>query len=269
MSTAQGMKETSVKINYWPDVSMVRGTWPVAHLKYQCLKSDTLFEFLVEPGFKCDVGSLRFAMRPYSTPAISWKENDDPYRDTMIMKHPLMGAGLVSVTYHMTGDETVRILEVRKALPISRALLQPQEEKEEKEEEKPFRLGFMVPSMIREKVESFMNTHEAKVFQLTNVFPPDFFGKEHTDQTYVDMSALGKREQFRVLTYTAPPNTNPEDTTPIRAYVVIGFHEFMAWMDIVVSTNSPKEVWKSYCDSGWRAPTRIQCSPDTTLGLLA
>ncbi|KAF5332997.1 hypothetical protein D9758_015196 [Tetrapyrgos nigripes] len=189
---AQGMKETSVKINYWPD-------------------SDTLFEFLVEPGFKCDVGSLRFAMRPYSTPAISWKENDDPYRDTMIMKHPLMGAGLVSVTYHMTGDETVRILEVRyvgldkaKPLPISRALLQPQEEKEEKEEEKPFRLGFMVPSMIREKVESFMNTHEAKVFQLTNVFPPDFFGKEHTDQTYVDMSALGKREQFRVLTYTAP-----------------------------------------------------------------
>ncbi|KAF5343252.1 hypothetical protein D9758_013437 [Tetrapyrgos nigripes] len=267
----QGMKETLVNIKYWPDVNMGRGTWPVAHLKYRCLK----YEFLVELGFKCDVGSLRFAMRPYSTPASLWNDNDDPCRDWMIMKHPLMGAGFVSVAYHMTGDETVRILEVRyvgpdkaKLLPISRALLQPQEEKKEKEEkeEKPFRLGFMVPSMIREKVESnfFGRTHEPKVFHLTDVFPSDFFGKEYTGQTYVDMSALEERAQFRVLTYTAPSNTNPKDTTPTCVYVVIGFHKSKAWMDIVVSTDSPKLLWESYCDKGSRAPTRIQCSPDAT-----
>ncbi|KAF5343208.1 hypothetical protein D9758_013440 [Tetrapyrgos nigripes] len=252
----QGMKETSVKINYWPGVNIGWGTWPVARLKYQCLMSDDFFH--VDLGFNCTDGSLRFALRQWHFGPLTW--SDDSCWDWM--EWHLEDAGLVSITYHMTGDQTLRIFELRYVAPNkakASSISGPLE---------PFRLGFMVPSMIREKVESnFLGkTYKSQVFQLANVFPPDFFGKEHTDQTYVDMSALWKRERFRVLTYTAPSNTYPRGTT--RAYVVIGFHESTAWMDIVVSTDSPEEVWKSYCDSGWRAPTRIQCSPDATLDLL-
>ncbi|KAF5332998.1 hypothetical protein D9758_015194 [Tetrapyrgos nigripes] len=206
----KGMKETSVKIICRPAIPTK--TWAIANLiyKYRCAESDDIF--FIDLGFQ-DQAFLRFSMRSYSEHSPQWI--NDPCLDWM--QFPLKGAGLVSVTYQMTGDQTLRIFEVR--------------------------LGFVVPSMIREKVEYsyFEKTHEAKEFQPTNVFPTDFFGKELTDRTYVDMSALEEREQFRVLTYTAPPNTNPKDTTPTCAYVVIGFHESKAWMDIVVSTASPKK----------------------------
>ncbi|KAF5330094.1 hypothetical protein D9758_018671 [Tetrapyrgos nigripes] len=252
----QGMKETSVKINYWPKVNIGRRSWLVACLKYRCLKSDEIFH--ADLGFNYTDGSLRFALGQRHPLLTKWC--DDSCWDWM--EWHLEGAGLVSVTYHMTGDQTLRIFEVRYVAPDkakTSSISGPLE---------PFRLGFMVPSMIRESNFPATTGEPLKVFQLANVFPPDIFCKKHTDQTYVDMSALGEREQFRVLTYTAPPNINPWDTTPIHAYVVIGFHESTAWMDIVVSTDSPKEVWKSYCDSGSRAPTRIQCSPDATLDLL-
>ncbi|KAF5343233.1 hypothetical protein D9758_013439 [Tetrapyrgos nigripes] len=253
------MKETSVKIKSWPESNADWENRAIALLKYQYLKSDEFFQIYL--GFNCTDGSLRFASRQWYFELTNW--SDGSCWDWM--EWHLVGVGLVSFTYHMTGDQTLRIFELRYVAPDkakTSSISGPLE---------PFRLGFMVPSMIREKVESnyFGETHEAKEFQLADVFPPDIFGKEHTDQTYVDMSALEERKQFYVLTYTAPPNTNPQDTTPICAYVVIGFHESTAWMDIVVSTDSPEEVWKSYCDSGWRAPTRIQCSLDAMLDPLA
>ncbi|KAF5343207.1 hypothetical protein D9758_013443 [Tetrapyrgos nigripes] len=249
---AQGMKETLVKIN-WPKSNAIQEN---RVLKYQCLKSHEFFHIYL--GFNCTGDSLRFASRQWYFEPTNW--SDDSCWDWM--EWHLEDAGLVSVTYHMTGDQTLRIFELRYVAPDkakTSSISGPLE---------PFRLGFMVPSMIR----------ESRI--VTNIYTRERYSNSQMSSR---RTSLASSTQTRPMWICLPsgkgsgsassPTLHPLTLLPgtqLRCVFmsVIGFHESTAWMDIVVSTDSPKLLWESYCDKGSRAPTRIQCSPDATLSLL-